>query len=125
MDADKLDRILKRFWKTKHNNDIYFLGKCADVSYAIQKFLGGKGQIYTIGGNNKDIAWHTVLKVGNFYFDIRGKQDINQVMSHNPIALTKESIQPAGPNEVAHIIKLLNMNFVNETIEGLKKASKE
>jgi len=79
----------------------------------------------TIGGNNKDIAWHTVLKVGNFYFDIRGKQDINQVMSHNPIALTKESIQPAGPNEVAHIIKLLNMNFVNETIEGLKKASKE
>lgn len=125
MDPDKLDRTLKHFWRTKRNNDIYFLGRCADVSHAIQKFLGGKGTIYTVGGNNKDIAWHTVLKVGDHYFDIRGKQTIDQVMSHNPIALNKSAIKPAGPNEIAHIEKLLNPQFVQDTIDGLKQSEKE
>lgn len=125
MDLDKLDRTIKRFWETKHRNDIYYLGRCADVSYAINKFLGGKGQIYTVGGDNKTIVWHTILKVGDYYFDIRGKQDINQVLRHNPIVLSKSSIQPAGPNEIAHIEKLLNHQFVQDTIDGLKKAEKE
>jgi len=125
MDQNRLDKIIRRFWETKHNSDLYYLGRCADVSYAIQKFLGGKGQIYTLGGDNKTVAWHTVLKIGDYYFDIRGKQDIDQVLRHNPIALSKDAIQPAGPNEIAHIVSLLNHQFVQDTIDGLKKAEKE
>lgn len=125
MNADRLDKILKKFWKTRGNNDLYFLGRCADVSYALQQFLGGRGEIYTIGGNNKDIAWHTVLKIGPYFFDIRGKMTPDQVMFHNPIALHKGSIAKAGPKEIQHIISLLNHDFVTDTIEGLKKADSE
>jgi hypothetical protein len=121
---EKLDKTIKRFWKSKGNADIFYLGRCADVSYALQKYLGA-GDIYLVGGNGKNLAWHTVLKVGNSYFDIRGKQTADQVLRHNPIALSTKAIVKAGPEEIAHIKSLLNNDFVNETISGLKKAEKE
>jgi len=124
MNAEKLDKIIKLFWKSKGNADIFFLGRCADVSWSIQKFLG-EGDIYLVGGNGKDIVWHTILKVGPDYFDIRGKQNLDEVLWHNPIALSTKAIVKAGPKEIQHIISLLNNDFVSDTINGLKKAEQE
>ena len=125
MEPEKLDKIIKKFWESKNRSDIFYLGKCADVSWAIQKFLGGKGDIYLVGGNGKDLVWHTVLKVGDSYFDIRGKQTADQVLRHNPIALSTKAIVKAGPEEIQHIVNLLSDGFVADTINGLKKAEKE
>lgn len=124
MTAEKLNKILDKFWKSKGKNPIYHLGRCADFAWALQKFLHG-GEMYTIGGNPPKLAWHVVLHWNGYYWDVRGKQDINQVMMHNPIAVNKNSIIKAGPEATQHIISLLNNDFVQDTINGLKKAEKE
>ena len=124
MNAEKLDRTIDKFWQSKGRSSLYHLGRCADFAYALQKFLRG-GQMYTVGGNNKDICWHVVLRHGDKYYDVRGGQNLDVVLRRNPIALSKDAIQPAGPNEIAHIEKLLNHQFVQDTIEGLKQAEKE
>ena len=123
METEKLNRTIAKFWKSKNKNDIYYLGRCADFAWALKKFLGG-GQIYVIGPQHP-IIWHVILKYNGFFWDVRGKQTMSDVLKKNTMALTEGNINPAGQEEISHIKKLLNEKFVKETVEGLKKASGE
>ena len=122
METNKLNKTIAKFWKSKGRNSIYYLGRCADFVWALRKFLGG-GTIYVIGPGHP-IIWHVVLKYNGYYWDVRGKQTIRDVMNKNTMALSEDNIRPAGSKEKAHIKKLLSNKFVNDTVKGLKEASK-
>jgi hypothetical protein len=127
MNNKKLEQILATFWNSKHRDTIYYLGKCADVSIALQKFLGA-GELFLVGSiPNSNIAWHTVLHYNNAYWDIRGANTLQQLRQRNPIAQFCDDnhiVKRANPQEINHIIKLLNPAFVQDTINGLKQAEK-
>ena len=120
MDTNKLNRTIAKFWRSKGKKDLYFLGRCADFVWALKKYLKG-GQIYVIGPGHPMI-WHVILKYNGYFWDVRGKQTIGDVLSKNTMALNKSNINPAGAIETAHIKKLLNKEFVSDTIAGLKEA---
>jgi len=119
METSKLNRTIAKFWKSKGRNSIYYLGKCADFVCALRRFIGG-GTIYVIGPGHP-IIWHVVLKYNGYYWDVRGKQTLSQLMSKNTMVTSKDQVRPAGSKEKAHIKKLLNPKFVSDTIKGLKE----
>lgn len=128
MDNTKLRRTIGLFWDNKSHNSIYHLGRCADFAYALKSFLHG-GDYYLVGQMpNSDIAWHVVLKYGGTYWDVRGPNTLAEIRERNPIVAFNgddNTVTKAGAKEEAHIIKLLNQDFVRETIAGLKEAEKK
>lgn len=125
MQQDRLNKIIAFFWKSKGNDDIFFLGRCADVSIALQRFLNG-GQIYLVGAiPNSNIAWHTVLKYGDLFYDIRGSNTLSQIRQRNPIVAFNDdlnTVKKASPSDLLHIKSLLNEQFVQDTVNGLRQA---
>jgi hypothetical protein len=121
MDTEKLNRIILKFWKNEHNNDVYYLGLCSEFAVALQRYLGGKGEITKHG------LWHTVLKYNGMYCDIHGCMTENKLNFTMPIGGVgvNESTRKARPDEVAHIYGLLNERMTKHIYDGLKKAEKE
>ena len=124
MDASRLNRIIKRFWKKNKNDIRYYNGFCAEFSTALKRFLG-EGQINMVGG-----IWHVVLKYDGYYWDVRGKHTAKELIQKNPIGLSTKGIHPANAKEKAHIKKLLNRDkkyqfSVSSMVKGLREAEKE
>jgi hypothetical protein len=128
LDNSKLSRTIDLFWKSKSRNDIYFLGRCADFAYALQKFLHG-GELFLVGKQpTGNVAWHVVVKYNDKYWDVRGSNTLEQIRQRNPIIAFNgddNTVSKATASDMAHIHKLLNHDFVEETINGLKEASKK
>lgn len=124
---ERLQQIIEIFWNSKNRNSIYYLGRCADFSYALQKFLRG-GELFLVGAiPSSTVAWHTVLKFNNAYWDIRGSNTLEQIRSRNPIVQFNDdfhTVRKATMQEINHIIRLLDPTFVQDTINGLKQAEK-
>jgi hypothetical protein len=128
MENEKLERVLAKFYSDVGRNSIYYLGRCADFAWALRSFLDG-GDFYLVGKQgNSNIAWHIVLKYNDTYWDVRGSNTLEQIRARNPIIAFNDddnTVSLAGPNEIAHIEKLLNPEFVNSTIRGLKEAERK
>jgi len=121
MNVNKLDKIIKRFWKNERNNDVYYLGLCSEFAVALQRYLKGKGSITKHG------LWHTVLKYKGYYCDVRGCMTYKQMNFNMPIGGVggKDTTREAQPDEIKHIYKLLNKDKVDHIYKSLKKAEKE
>jgi len=128
LSTERLNKILDCFWIQKGKNSIYHLGRCADFAYSLKKFLG-TGELYLVGViPNSNLAWHVVVRYGNTFWDIHGQNTLDQIRSRNPIVQfcdDNHTVKKASPQEIQHITKLLNRDFVIDTLEGLKKAEKE
>jgi len=114
INIQKLDRIIKQFWKNERRNDKYHLGVCSEVAVALKRFLGA-GTIYKAG------LMHTFLEYQGYYCDIRGCYSPRAY----PTIAPSPSYLPATPKEIAHINSLLEHDTVAHIIAGLKQAQKE
>ena len=114
MNANKLDKIIKRFWANHNNNTIYYLGKCSEFAVALDRFLKGKGKI------GKHGWFHTIYIYDGYLWDVRGKQTKHQLDFNMPIGATDEP-RPARPDEIQHIMGLLNEPFTQHIVKELKE----
>jgi len=117
MNAEKLDEIIKRFWKREHNDTRYYLGFCSEFAVALDKFLDKKGKI------GKHGWFHTIYIYDGYYWDVRGKMTKKKLDFNMPIGATDEP-RPANPDEIKHIYDLLNVQKVNYILKGLKEAQR-
>lgn len=118
MNSENLDKVIKRFWNKENRNTIYYIGKCSEFAVALDRFLNRKG---TIG---KHGWFHTIYLYDNYYWDVRGKMTKKELDFNMPIGATSEPL-PAKTEEIAHIYSLLNEEFTQKTVEGLKRAKEE
>ena len=114
MNPQKLDRIIKQFWKNERHNDKYHLGVCSEVAVSLKKFL--KAGVIVKSG-----LMHTAYKYGNYYCDIRGCFTEREFKTVAPGIY----LRPATKKEIAHINKLLEHHTVAYILNGLKQAQKE
>ena len=114
LEIQKLNKIIRRFWKNENNSDLYFLGVCSEVAVALKKYLGG-------GTISKAGLMHTYLSYKGYCCDIRGCYTVSEY----PMIAPAFSYTPATPKEIAHINSLLEHHTVAHIVKGLKKASKE
>lgn len=118
MNADTLDKIVKKFWKNKNRDTTYYMGYCSEFSVALDRFTNKGGKI------GKHGWFHTIYIYKNYYWDVRGKQTKKQLDFNMPIGATDEP-RPAFPEEIKHINDLLNVKKVNEILKGLREAQQE
>jgi hypothetical protein len=121
MDIDKLNKVIARFWDNNKRNTMFYLGMCSEFAVALQKYLGGKGEITKHG------LFHTVLKYNGLYCDVRGCQTYEQLNFKMPIGGVggRDTTRKATQKEIKHIYSLLNKRNVKYIYEGLKQAEKE
>jgi hypothetical protein len=114
MSITELNRVIKQFAKT-HGTDIYRYGLCSEFAVALKRFLGA-GELYKHG------LFHVCLKYKGYYCDIRGCQTESKLLMDDPIALSKDANRKAKPEEVQHLMNLLQDDKVQNIIKGLNEA---
>lgn len=118
MNVNNLDAVIKRFWKNKGNDTIYYLGYCSEFAVSLDKFTNKIGKI------GKNGWFHTIYIWDGLFWDVRGKMDRDKLAYNMPVGGTSIP-RPATPDELKHINDLLNVERVNEILKGLKDAKTE
>jgi hypothetical protein len=114
MSPEKLNKIIKQFWKNENKSDVYYLGICSEFAIALRRFLKA-GTVYKAG------LMHTFLEHKGYYCDIRGCFTPGRYKG----IVAATSYTPATKKEIAHIQSLLEHDTVAHIIKGLKEAQRE